>query len=106
MTKDVSQPYEFKDTYQFRFTRKIADGGMGSIYEAHLFGSEGFEKTVTIKTIREKFTGDRDFVGRVLEHGASVPYYGVLPWSRFVLMAGLGVACGIATLWVSKAATK
>src|SRR5438132_2214083 len=35
---------------------------MGSIYEAHLFGSEGFEKTVTIKTIREKFTGDRDFV--------------------------------------------
>jgi serine/threonine protein kinase len=62
MTRDVAQPYEFKDTYQFRFTRKIADGGMGSIYEAHLFGSEGFEKTVTIKTIREKFTGDRDFV--------------------------------------------
>jgi serine/threonine protein kinase len=62
MSKDVAQPYEFKDTYQFRFTRKIADGGMGSIYEAHLFGSEGFEKTVTIKTIREKFTGDRDFV--------------------------------------------
>ena len=62
MTKEPIQPYEFKDTYQFRFTRKIADGGMGSIYEAHLFGSEGFEKTVTIKTIREKFTGDRDFV--------------------------------------------
>ena len=61
MSKDPTQPYEFKDTYQFRFTRKIADGGMGSIYEAHLFGSEGFEKTVTIKTIREKFTGDHDF---------------------------------------------
>jgi serine/threonine protein kinase len=53
---------EFKDTYQFRFTRKIAEGGMGAIYEALLYGSEGFEKTVTIKTIREKFTGDRDFV--------------------------------------------
>src|SRR5262245_49590279 len=52
MTREAAQPYEFKDTYQFRFTRKIADGGMGSIYEAHLFGSEGFEKTVTIKTIR------------------------------------------------------
>ena len=51
-------------------------------------------------------SGDLDFVGRVLEHGASVPYYGVLPWPRFALMAGLGVACGIATLWVSKAATK
>jgi serine/threonine-protein kinase len=62
MGKELTEPYEFKDTYQFRFTRKIADGGMGSIYEALLFGSEGFEKTVTIKTIREKFTGDRDFV--------------------------------------------
>lgn len=58
----LPQTYEFKDTYQFKFTRKIAEGGMGAIYEAVLTGSEGFEKTVTIKTIREKFTGDRDFV--------------------------------------------
>jgi serine/threonine-protein kinase len=62
MGKEPAEAYEFKDTYQFRFTRKIADGGMGSIYEAVLSGSEGFEKTVTIKTIREKFTGDADFV--------------------------------------------
>ncbi len=62
MGKELPQPYEFRDNYQFRFTRKIAEGGMGAIYEALLFGSEGFEKTVTIKTIREKFTGDRDFV--------------------------------------------
>ena len=62
MARDLPQPYEFKDTYQFRLVRKIADGGMGSIYEAVLFGSEGFEKTCTVKTIREKFTGDRDFV--------------------------------------------
>jgi serine/threonine-protein kinase len=62
MGKDLPQPYEFRDNYKFRFTRKIAEGGMGAIYEALLFGSEGFEKTVTIKTIREKFTGDRDFV--------------------------------------------
>ena len=61
MTTNI-QPSEFKDTYQFRLVRKIADGGMGSIYEAVLSGSEGFEKTLTIKTIREKFTGDRDFV--------------------------------------------
>ena len=58
----LPQPNEFKDTYPFRFTRKIAEGGMGAIYEATLMGAEGFEKTVTIKTIREKFTGDRDFV--------------------------------------------
>ena len=35
---------------------------MGSVYEAILHGSEGFEKQITIKTIRERFTGDEDFV--------------------------------------------
>ncbi len=35
---------------------------MGSVYEAILSGSEGFEKQITIKTIRERFTGDEDFV--------------------------------------------
>ncbi len=53
---------EFTDSLHFRLGRKIADGGMGSVYEATLFGSEGFEKTVAVKTIREKFTGDNDFV--------------------------------------------
>jgi serine/threonine-protein kinase len=62
MGKELPHPHEFKDTYQFRFVRKIAEGGMGSIYEAVLYGSEGFEKTVTIKTIRERYSGDRDFV--------------------------------------------
>jgi serine/threonine-protein kinase len=62
MPKEPLQPVEFKDNYQFRLVRKIADGGMGSIYEAVLSGSEGFEKTVCIKTIRERFSGDSDFV--------------------------------------------
>lgn len=53
---------EFHDTYQFKLVRKLAEGGMGAVYEAILHGSEGFEKTVAIKTIRERFTGDRDFV--------------------------------------------
>src|SRR3990167_2678869 len=53
---------EFFDAYQFRLVRKLAEGGMGAVYEAILSGSEGFEKTVAIKTIRERFTGDRDFV--------------------------------------------
>ena len=51
-------------------------------------------------------SGDLNYVGRVLEHGASVPYYGALPWVRFSLMAALGLVCGVATLWVSKAASK
>ena len=51
-------------------------------------------------------SGDLEYVGRFLEHGASVPYYGAVPWLRFGLMAGLGLVCGIATLWVSKAASR
>ena len=53
---------EFTDEYQFKLVRKIADGGMGSVFEAILYGAEGFEKQITIKTIRERFTGDEDFV--------------------------------------------
>ena len=62
MAPTSGQPMEFQDTLQFRLERKIADGGMGSIYEATLFGDEGFEKTCTIKTIRERFSKDREFV--------------------------------------------
>jgi len=58
----TGEQYEFHDQYHFRLNRKIADGGMGSIYEATLFGAEGFDKQLAIKTIRERFTGDRDFV--------------------------------------------
>ncbi len=61
MNRDPLENREFTDTYQYRLVRKIADGGMGSIYEAIIGGSEGFEKICTIKTIREKYSGDRDF---------------------------------------------
>ena len=59
---DVDDPIQLTDTYHFRLHRKIADGGMGSVYESTLYGAEGFEKTVAIKNIRQKYTTDRDFV--------------------------------------------
>ena len=39
----------------YSLNRKIADGGMGSIYEAQQFGAEGFMKKVAIKTILPKY---------------------------------------------------
>jgi hypothetical protein len=51
-------------------------------------------------------SGDLVYVGRVLEHGASVPYYGAIAWLRFAAMAALGLVCGIVTLWVSKVAAR
>jgi serine/threonine-protein kinase len=42
--------------------RKIADGGMGSIYEAEQYGAEGFIKKVAIKTILPEFVREDVFV--------------------------------------------
>jgi len=42
--------------------RKIADGGMGSVYEAEQFGAEGFIKKVAIKTILPDFVQKEQFV--------------------------------------------
>ncbi len=53
---------EIIDKNRYRLHRKIADGGMGSVYEAILYGSDNFQKVVTIKTILERFSSDRDFV--------------------------------------------
>lgn len=54
---------EIKDEFHFRLNRLLAEGGMGNIYEATLLGSEGFEKRLVIKLIREEFSKAKDFVG-------------------------------------------
>ena len=53
---------EFTDSYHFKLSRLIAEGGMGNIYEAILAGNEGFEKRVAIKMVREEYSNAKDFV--------------------------------------------
>lgn len=55
-------PEEFLDASRYTLTRKLAEGGMGAVYEAILHGPEGFEKVVALKTIRQDLTRDLDFV--------------------------------------------
>ncbi|MBN1674267.1 MAG: serine/threonine protein kinase [Kiritimatiellae bacterium] len=43
----------------FRLTRKIAEGGMGAVYEAQQIGTEGFEKTVAIKMLLRELAEPR-----------------------------------------------
>ncbi len=50
------------DQYKLKFTRKIAAGGMGKVYEAVQYGSDGFEKRVAIKMILEELASDPEFV--------------------------------------------
>ena len=42
--------------------RRLAEGGMGAVYEAQQFGVEGFQKTVAVKTILESFSTNPEFV--------------------------------------------
>jgi len=50
------------DNYKFKLVRKIAEGGMGAVYEAIQYGGDGFEKIVAIKTIIEDYSADAEFV--------------------------------------------
>ncbi len=65
---------EFQDDLHFALRRKIADGGMGAVYEATLFGSEGFEKIITIKTINEEFAKEQEFVKMFIGEAKLVAY--------------------------------
>jgi serine/threonine protein kinase len=51
-----------QDTNTFRLVKKLAEGGMGAVYEAYQVGAEGFEKRMAIKTILEDFTANTEFV--------------------------------------------
>jgi len=51
-----------EESRRYRLTRKIAEGGMGSVFEAIQDGVEGFDKRVAIKTIRQDFTTNFEFV--------------------------------------------
>lgn len=46
---------------QFELTRKIAEGGMGMVYEATQTGIGGFRKVVAIKLIREEYSAIEEF---------------------------------------------
>ena len=47
---------------RYRLIRKIAQGGMGAVYEASCFGVEGFQKTIAIKTILQSLSSSPEFV--------------------------------------------
>ena len=45
----------------YELTRKIAEGGMGMVYEATQKGIGGFRKVVAIKLIREEYSAIEEF---------------------------------------------
>ena len=65
---------ELVDTTRFRLVRKLAEGGMGAVFDAIQYGVEGFDKRVAIKTIREDFTyADEGYTSQVVNVGDMTP---------------------------------
>lgn len=56
------KPREIGTERGYRIRRHIADGGMGSVYEATLLGAVDFQKTVAVKTILETYAEHSEFV--------------------------------------------
>lgn len=57
----MSQPVEITGPLRLSILRTIAKGGMGHVYQAVQHGVEGFEKTVAVKTILERYSGNEEF---------------------------------------------
>jgi serine/threonine-protein kinase len=53
---------DINDSVIYKIVRKIADGGMGSVFEAVQLGAEGFEKVVALKMILDEYAADEEFV--------------------------------------------
>ena len=52
---------------QFRLVRRIAEGGMATVYEAELLGPSGFSKRLALKVIHERFAEHRDWLQLFLD---------------------------------------
>ncbi|MCK5802942.1 MAG: serine/threonine protein kinase [Lentisphaeria bacterium] len=63
---------EIQDTYRFDLVRKIASGGMGSVYEAVQYGAFGYQKRVAIKTLLPKLSKNQKFIDMFIGEGKLV----------------------------------
>lgn len=57
----MATPETIFSKLNYEIVREIAEGGMGTVYEAEQFGIDKFSKTVAIKLIREEFNHIPEF---------------------------------------------
>ncbi len=61
-----------KDLCTYRIVKKVADGGMGSVYQAIQDGVNGFQKTVALKTLLPKLSDNQKFVDMFIQEAKLV----------------------------------
>lgn len=61
-----------RDVSSYRITRKIAEGGMGTVYEAVQDGAMGFRKTVAVKTLLPQLSDTEQFVEMFIQEAKLV----------------------------------
>ena len=57
----VSSISQILNEINYEMVRKLAEGGMGVVYEAHQHGAGQFRKTVAVKLIREEYSSIPEF---------------------------------------------
>ncbi|MCJ8331730.1 MAG: serine/threonine protein kinase [Lentisphaeria bacterium] len=60
------------DVHTYRIIRKIADGGMGSVYEAIQDGVNGFQKIVALKTLLPSLSNHTKFIDMFVQEAKLV----------------------------------
>lgn len=63
---------EIKGYSHYRIIREIAEGGMGTVYEASQIGVQGFEKRVAIKTLLNELYEDERFIDMFIDEAKLV----------------------------------
>jgi len=58
----MNEPMDIESVNKIRFVKKLAKGGMGTVYEAVQYGAEGFQKTMAVKTLLEDCVHDSEFL--------------------------------------------
>lgn len=54
--------FDINDNTTFKLVRKIATGGMGTVYEAVQMGAKDFQKTMAVKMLIEDVADDEEFM--------------------------------------------
>ena len=63
---------EIKGINHYKIIREIAEGGMGTVYEASQLGVQGFEKRVALKTLLNELYEDERFIDMFIDEAKLV----------------------------------